>query len=124
MSKDKQRVLDRSLGLSLGDMFDGQDFQQVKANLDAFEKRARYDRGEDVKFRVEYGYEYTDVYMDVYRDETDKEYASRLEGEAQARERARIAREKKKEKAREVLMATEAQEREEYLRLKAKFDIK
>lgn len=122
MNKDKLRVLDRSLGLSLGDLFDGNNFEQVKANLDAFEKRAHYDRGEDVKFRVEYGYEYTDVYMDVFRDETDAEYNKRIAKEEAAKEKARLARERKKERARKTLMESEAAERAEYERLRAKFD--
>lgn len=122
MGQDRQRVLDRSEQISLADLFDEMDFQQVHSGLNVLETQVDYGRGEDVKFRVEYGYEYTDVYMDVYRDETDAEYNRRLDKEAKAKEKARKARETKKERARKVLMATEAAERAEYERLRAKFE--
>jgi len=122
MSKDKQRVLDRSVSVDLYDLFNALDVQQVKEKIDAYESQVNYGQGEVVNFRVEYGYEYTDVYMDVFRVETDTEYNKRMAKNAKAKEKARIAREKKKEKARQVLMATEAQERAEYERLRAKFD--
>lgn len=121
MSKAREKVLARSYELSLHDMFDGKTFHQVREEIDSLEKRVDYSVGETVRFRVEYGYEYTDVYMDIFRDETDKEYKKRLEKEEAAREKARIAREKRKERARQVLMETEASEREEYERLRAKF---
>jgi hypothetical protein len=123
MSKDRQRVLDRSEQISLADLFDEMDFQQVHSGLNVLETQVDYGRGEDVKFRVEYGYEYTDVYMDVFRDETDAEYNKRIAKEDAAKEKARKARETKKEKARAILMESEAAERAEYERLRAKFEI-
>ena len=121
MSKDRQRVLDRSEQISLADLFDEMDFQQVHSGLNVLETQVDYGRGEDVKFRVEYGYEYTDVYMDVFRDETDAEYNKRIAKEEAKKEKARLARERQKEKARQVLMESEEAERAEYERLRAKF---
>lgn len=122
MSKDRLRVLSRSLEMSLYDLFHGKDFHQVKAELDALEQRVDYGAGETATFRVEYGYEYTDVYMEVFRDETDAEYNKRMDKEAKAKEKVRLARERKKERARQVLMESEAAERAEYERLRAKFE--
>ena len=120
MSKDRQRVLSRSIELDLWDVFHNRNIDDAKARLDAVHE-VDYGCGEDAKFRVEYGYEYTSVYMEVYRDETDAEYNKRKGKEAAAKEKARLARERKKEKARQVLMASEAQERAEYERLREKF---
>lgn len=122
MSKDRQRVLSRSIELDLWDVFHNRNIDDAKAQLDAVHK-VDYGFGEDAKFRVEYGYEYTSVYMDVFRDETDAEYDKRKDKEAAAKEKSRIQREKKKEKARAILMESEAAERAEYERLRAKFEI-
>lgn len=121
MSKDKQRVLARSVYVDPHDLLDSHDFEQVKTELDVLESQCNYEQGEEVKFRVEYGCEYTDVYMDVFRVETDAEYDKRMAKNAKAKEKARLAREKKKEKARQVLLATEEAERAEYARLMKKY---
>lgn len=117
----RMRVLDRSINLDLCELFDAQNFEQVKSNLDGLEARINYGVGEDVKFRVSYSYDYTDIYLDVYRDETPTEYSHRLNKEEKAKEKARLAREKRKEAARKLLMESEAAERAEYERLRAKF---
>ena len=124
MSKDRQRVVDRREYVSLFDLLDGKEFFDVKEGLDKLEKQIAYERGEEAKFVVEpYGYDGgVELYLEVYRDETDAEYDRRLDKEAKAKEKARKARETKKERARQMLMATEAAEREEYERLRAKFE--
>lgn len=122
MVQDRQRVLSRSIELDLWDVFHDRNIDDAKARLDALHK-VDYGCGEDAKFRVEYGYEYTSVYMEVYRDETDAEYDKRMAKNAAAKEKARLQREKKKERARKVLMESEAAERAEYERLRAKFEI-
>ena len=123
MGRERKRVLDRSFEVSLYDVFDGSQIDQVIAELRALDSRVDYGRGYDAKFRVEVGYEYTEVYMDVYRDETDKEYEARMLREEKTREKARKAREAKQEKARKELYQKEADERAEYERLRAKFEV-
>lgn len=122
MGKERKRVLDRSFDVSLYDIFDGRQIDEVLAELHALDSKVDYGRGYTAKFRVETGYEYTDVYMDVYRDETNKEYDARMLREAKAKEKAQKARETKKEKARQELYRKEADERAEYERLRAKFE--
>ena len=124
MSKDRQRVVDRREYISLFDLLDGKEFFDVKEGLDKLEKQIAYERGEEAKFVVEpYGYDGgVELYLEVYRDETDAEYNKRMEKAAKAKEKARLAREKKKEAARKVLMESEAAERAEYERLRAKFE--
>lgn len=124
MSKDRQRVVDRKEWVSLFDLLDGRDFFNVKEELDKLEKQIAYERGEEAKFAVEpYGYDGgVELYLEITRDETDAEYTKRLDKEAKAKEKARKARETKKERARKVLMESEAAERAEYERLRAKFE--
>ena len=124
MSKDRQRVVDRKEYVSLFDLLDGRDFFSVKEELDRLEQQVNYGSGEEAKFVVEpYGYDGgVELYLEVYRDETDAEYNRRLDKEAKAKEKARKARETKKERARKELMESEAAERAEYERLRAKFD--
>lgn len=121
MSKDRKIIRDRSEQICLSDLFDGCNFEQVKERLDEIENSVDYKKGHNAQFRVEWGYETTDVYLDVWRDENDKEYKERLAYEEKLREKARLAREKKKERARKVLADTEEAERAEFERLKAKF---
>lgn len=123
MSKERQLVLDRSFDVNLYSVFEGNQIDQVIAELQALDSKVDYGRGQYAKFRVEAGYEYTDVYMDVYREETDAEYKARMLRAEKAREKARLAREKKKEKARQELYQKEADERAEYERLRAKFEV-
>lgn len=124
MSKERLRVVARKEYASLYDLLDGEDFAGVKAALDKLEAQVDYGRGEDAKFVVEgYGYDGgVELYLEIYRDETDAEYNKRMAKNAAAKEKARLAREKKKEAARKVLMENEAAERAEYERLRAKFD--
>lgn len=122
MGKERLRVIDRSIYLSLWDIFEGRNIVDVKAKLDVLHE-VDYGRGEDATFQIKpYGYDGgVELYLDVYRDETDSEYNKRIAKEAAEKERKRIASEKKKEKARQALMESEAAERAEYERLKAKF---
>lgn len=118
----KLRVLDRSIELDLGDVFDDNSVHEVIVQLRALESKVDHGRGDTSSFRVAYGYEYTDVFMDVYRDETAAEYEARMLHEEKIKERSRKTRETKAAKARAILMATEEQERAEFERLKAKYD--
>ena len=123
MSKERLRVVDRKEYVSLFDFLDGKEFFDVKEELDRLEQQVNYGLGEAAKFKVEpYGYDGgVELYLEVYRDETDAEYNKRQDKEAKAKEKARKARETKKERARQVLMESEAAERAEYERLRAKF---
>lgn len=125
MSKERLRVVDRREEVGLWDLFDERDFTDVKAELDKLESKVQYGQGETATFRIEpYGYDGgVELHLYVYRDETDAEYEKRLAKEAATKEKARLAREKKKEKARQVLMESEAAERAEYERLRAKFEV-
>lgn len=124
MSKERLRVVDRKEYVSLFDLLDEDDFFDVKQKLDKLEAMVDYGRGEEAKFKVEpYGYDGgVELYLEIYRDETDAEYDKRMEKNAKAKEKARKARETKKERARAVLMESEAAERAEYERLRAKFE--
>lgn len=123
--RDRLRLVDRSEYVSMFDTFDGEDFFSVKEKLDKLESLVAYGKGEEGKFRIEcYGYDGgMELYLDIYRDESDAEYNKRMAKLDAAKEKARLAREKKKEKARQILMATEELERQEYLRLKEKFEV-
>lgn len=123
MSKERLRVVDRREYVSLFDLLDEGDFFDVKEKLDKLEATVDYGGGEEAKFKVEpYGYDGgVELYMEIYRDETDAEYDKRMEKTAKAKEKARKARETKKERARKVLMESEAAERAEYERLREKF---
>ena len=124
MSKERLRVVDRKEYVSLFDLLDEDAFFDVKQKLDKLEAMVDYGRGEEAKFKVEpYGYDGgVELYLEIYRDETDAEYDKRMEKNAKAKEKARKARETKKERARAVLMESEAAERAEYERLRAKFE--
>lgn len=124
MSKARLRILTRGYDVSMWDLFDAQDFTTVKAELDKLEANVQYSLGETANFRVEpYGYDGgIEVRLDIYRDETDAEYDERLRKEEAKKEKARLARERQKEKARQVLMESEEAERAEYERLRAKFE--
>lgn len=126
MSKDRLRVVDRKEYVSLWDVIADNDVDTVKAEIDRFGAMVNYGQGETAKFVVEgYGYDGgVEVYFEISRDENDYEYNKRMEQNARAKEKARLAREKKKEKARQVLMESEEAERAEYVRLRAKFEVK
>ena len=117
----KQRVVDRTLDVSLWELFDGNDIAEVRAMLNSLEAGIKQD--EHAVFEVQgYGYDGgVELELNVWRDETDAEYKKRLEKNEKAKEKARALREKKLAKARAVLMETEEAERAEFLRLKAKF---
>lgn len=123
-SASRLRVVDRKEYISIFDIFDGNNFFDVKEALDKLEALVAYGQGEEAKFNVEpYGYDGgVELYMEIYRDETDAEYNNRMEKNAKTKEKARLAREKKKEAARKVLMESEAAERAEYERLRVKFE--
>ena len=121
MSKERLRVVDRELQLSLVDLFDGETVDDAILELYALKSKVDEGRGHDAKFRVEYSYDYTDLYLDIYRDETDAEYDARQAREERAREKARKARETKKAKALAQALQTEAEERALFEQLKAKF---
>lgn len=121
---NRLRLVDRSIEVDLWDVFHDKTIDVIKAELDAWLRHVDYGYGEDAKFRIDlYGYDGgIELYLDVYRDETDTEYDKRIAKEAAIKEKARKARETKKEKARRVLMESEAAERAEYERLRAKFE--
>lgn len=125
MSKDRLRVVDRKEYVSLWDFIHDNDVDTVKAEIDKLGNMVNYGQGETAKFVVEgYGYDGgVEVYFEISRDENDYEYNKRMEQNARAKEKARVAREKKKEAARKVLMETEAAERAEYERLRSKFEV-
>lgn len=121
--KDKIRVLDRRECISIFEMFEGEDFNGVKFNLDMIEKLVNYNKGETANFVVEpYGYDgEIELYLNIFRDETDAELAKRIAAIEKEKEKARLKRQKKEEAARKVLMSTEEKERAEYERLREKF---
>lgn len=123
MPKDRLLVVDRSSYVSLYDLLDNLDFDDVIAELTKLKSTINYGSGENAKFKIEpYGYDGgVDCVLVVHRLETDKEYDARQLKEEKAKEKARLAREKKKETARKVLAETEESERAEYERLKVKF---
>ncbi len=124
----KKRVLERRDAVDVIGLFDRCSFDDVLAELHSMahcyeEEIFTYDK--DVKFEIEhYGYDGgMELYVRVERWETDAEYAKRQAKEAAAKEKARRARETKEARAREVLYKKEADERAEYERLRAKFEV-
>jgi hypothetical protein len=123
MTKERLRVVDRREDVGLWGLFDDNDFTAVKTELDKLESTVQYGQGEVARFCIEpYGYDGgVELHLYIYRDETDAEYEARLAKEEAKKEKARLASERKKDKARQVLMESEAAERAEYERLRAKF---
>ena len=124
----KKRVLDRRDQIDIVDLFDGRSLDDVildlQSRLHAYEEEI-FTHDKEMKFEVEhYGYDGgMELYVRVQRWETDKEYDRRVAKEWAAKEKARKARETKKQRARQELFAKEADERAEYERLRAKFEV-
>ena len=124
----KKRVLDRRDHVDIVDLFDQRSLDDVILDLQSmlhdYEEEI-FTHDKEMKFEVEhYGYDGgQELYVRVQRWETDKEYAKRQGQEAAAKEKARKARETKKARARQELFAKEADERAEYERLRAKFEV-
>ena len=121
MGKERLRVVDRELEVSLCDVFDGRSVDDAILELQALKSKVDESRGYDAKFKVEYSYDYTNLDLVIYRDETDAEYAARQVREERAREKARKARETKRAKALAQALQTEAEERALYEQLREKF---
>jgi hypothetical protein len=124
---DRLRVKDRSIPIDVYELFEGMTLDDVRDNLERLHAQLEpelINQGHTTSFRTEYyGYDGGfDLYLDVFRDENDVEYGVRIARAEKAKQRKMQARLKKEEKARQTLMATEAQERAEFERLKAKFD--
>lgn len=127
MSKERLRVLDNSVCIDIFDLLDGKDIHGAQLELAKLAGKyadAIVSKGHEAKFSVDYyGYDGgLDLYLNFYRDENDKEYAARMDKEEKAREKKRLAKEKKIAKARKLLEESEAVERAEYERLRAKFE--
>ena len=107
----RQQVLDRSIPIDLSSLLDCCTVDQVRQNLDEYQNCLT--DGRTGRFEVEhYGYDGgVELKFNVFRDETDDELKKRQEKNARERQRQR------NEKA-----AKEAREREQYLRLKAKYE--
>jgi hypothetical protein len=124
----KKRVLDRRDQVDIVDLFDQRSLDDVIIDLQSmlhqYEEEI-FTHDKEVKFETEYyGYDGgLEVYVRVDRWETDTEYHRRLAKETAAKEKARKAKETKKARAREVLYKKEADERAEYERLRAKFEV-
>ena len=124
----KKRVLDRRDHVDIVDLFDRRSLDDVIIDLQSMLHRYEeeiFTHDKEVKCETEYyGYDGgLEVYVRVDRWETDTEYHRRLAKETAAKEKARKAKETKKARAREVLYKKEADERAEYERLRAKFEV-
>lgn len=123
----KKRVLDRRDHVDIDDLFGGRSLDDVIIELQIMLHRYEeeiFTHDKEVKFETEYyGSGSSEVYVRVDRWETDTEYHRRLAKETAAKEKARKAKETKKARAREVLYKKEADERAEYERLRAKFEV-
>lgn len=123
----KKRVLDRRDHLDIVDLFDRRSLDDVILDLQSMLHRYEeeiFTHDKEVKFETEYyGYDGgLEVYVRVDRWETDTEYHRRLAKETAAKEKARQARETKKARALATALATEAEERELFEKLKKKFE--
>ena len=107
----RQQVLDRSIPIDLSSLLDGCTVEQVRRELDEYQNCLT--DGRTGQFEVEhYGYDGgVELKFNVFRDETDEELKKR---------RAKLRTERKKR--RDERAAQEAREREQYLRLKAKYE--
>lgn len=104
------------------DAFDKKTIDEAILSLEEFKKKLK--EGERGELSVDYcGHDGgMEVELHIYRMETDKEFKERLSKEEKDRQKAKLAREKQKEKARKILMENELEEKKEYERLKAKFE--
>ncbi len=123
----KKRVFDRNDHVDIVDLFDGRSLDDVILDLQSMLHRYEeeiFTHDKEVKFETEYyGHDGgIEVYVRVDRWETDTEYHRRLAKETAAKEKARQARETKKAKALATALATEAEERELFEKLKKKFE--
>ena len=86
----RQQVLDRSIPISLDSLLDGCTVEQVRRELDEYQKCLT--DGRTGQFEVEhYGYDGgVELKFNVFRDETDDELKKRQE--KNARERRQIGR--------------------------------
>lgn len=111
--------------LSLHDLFDGRSFDEAIEQIREAKEHChkKYADAEDIKLSVEYagydgGYE---LRLMVYRYESDKEFEKRKA----AAEKAKLAKQererKAKEKAQALLLASEADEKELFKKLQAKY---
>ena len=107
----RQQVLDRSIPIDLSSLLDCCTVEQVRQNLDEYQNCLT--DGRTGQFEVaHYGYDGgVELKFNVFRDETDDELKKRQEKNARERRRRRDER-----------AAQEAREREQYLRLKAKYE--
>lgn len=119
---EKLEVFARSESLYLMDAFDKKTIDEAILSLEEFKKKLK--EGERGELSVDYcGHDGgMEVELHIYRMETDKEFKERLSKEEKDRQKAKLAREKQKEKARKILMENELEEKKEYERLKAKFE--
>lgn len=123
----KKRVLDRRDHVDIVDLFDRRSLDDVILDLQSMLHRYEeeiFTHDKEVKFETEYyGHDGgIEVYVRVDRWETDTEYHRRRNKEEAAKEKARQARETKKAKALATALATEAEERELFEKLKKKFE--
>jgi len=124
----KKRVLERRDAVDILGLFDRCSFDDVLAELHSMAhcyEEEIFTHDKDVRFEIEH-WDYDggmSLYVRVMRWETDKEYDKRVAKEWAAKEKARRARETKKARARELLYKKEADERAEYERLRAKFEV-
>ena len=107
----RQQVLDRSIPIDLSSLLDCCTVEQVRQNLDEYQNCLT--DGRTGQFKVEhYGYDGgVELKFNVFRDETDDELKKRQE---------KLRTERKKR--RDEIAAKEAREREQYLKLKAKYE--
>lgn len=123
---DIRRVRDRREEINIFDLFDRYDISEVKEQLSKLESLVDLSVGETARFSVE-PYEYgdgVDVFLDIYRDETSEEIKARMAEEYRKRERARKAIKAHTERVLEDQRRLEEFEREEYERLRKKFEKK
>lgn len=127
VSKEKQRVWDWSETMNLWGLFHDQTPEQALANVrDYLQPHADRAAKKDLEVRLhveEYdGSEWVaEVEVKTYRWETDREYKSRVAKEDAAKEKKRLAAEKRKASALKRALETEAEERALFEQLKAKF---
>ena len=123
----RQTVFDRGPSLDLYELLDMQTFDgavlKLQQEKEIWHKDLKYADAVSIKLIVDsMGYDGgVECYLQIERWETDREFEARKEHAAKAKRAAQERKRKAEESARAVLLATEAQEKALFEKLRAKY---
>ena len=125
-TEKRNQVLDRSDSVDITCLIDDNSLDEAICRLTSLRDTYKEEcttLNRTTKFNFDhYGYDGGfDAYIDVWREENDIEYNARIAHEEQIKKNKREAEQKKKDKARAILLATEAEERALLAQLQEKY---